>query len=67
MQVTIEITEEEYMQIESHAKRSLMMDQIGMANLTIADKILARICVAVSRRLGKLNKTRRETNEIERS
>lgn len=47
MQVTIEITEEEYAQVESYTKRALLMSQIGMANLTIVDKILGRLYMAV--------------------
>lgn len=49
MQITIELTEEEYIQVKSYVKRALMMAQIGMANLTITDKILGRLYMAAEK------------------
>jgi len=53
MQITIEITEEEYTQIEMYTRRVLVMAQDGITDLTIADKILRRLCVAVGENIRK--------------
>ena len=53
MQVTIEITQEEYEQVEKHTKRALVMSQIGMGTITIADKMLGRLCMAVGKKARK--------------
>ena len=56
MQITIEITEEEYMQIESYTRRVVVMSQIGMSAPTIADKMLGRLCMAVGKKARESQK-----------
>lgn len=56
MQITIEITQEEYEQVEKHTKRALVMSQIGMGTITIADKMLGKLCMAVGKKARESQK-----------
>lgn len=47
MQATIELTEQEYKALESHVEKAVMMDKTGFMPLTVSDKILGRLYLAL--------------------
>ena len=48
MQITIELTQEEYRQLETHIQKAVMMSEIGFASLTIAERIAGKVYLAAS-------------------
>ena len=67
MQVTIEITEEEYEQVEKHTRRAIVMGLTGMSAPTIADKMLGKLCMAVgkkAREAQRSSKTQEATSDL---
>lgn len=56
MQVTIELTEKEYKQIEKRVKIAIATKPSNVANLSVTDQVLVRLCLAVIRGAHEENK-----------